>query len=305
MSMADYLTSQGVLTQDDARALYDRIAASRGNRPLGDVAPGVTGGEFLTGVWDNMSPLDKAALLSAPVPVVGDILGLAADASMYWNEPESRTPANFALTAAGALPGVPALAMASGALRRRSDADRLARLLDEAGLYYERKGSGLSGSQYFDVKPAIEDASNLKVRVSDHVLPPSYEGVHGRADFEIGDYETAFPFMEQVPKIFGSLGADTPKSFKSAAKRAATLKAKADARAQAVASDIAAQAARRQEARQIALDQLRSRKSDIRSVFKLPPGPDREMAYNQLVSEFEYKPSKGELREIAGLGRRR
>lgn len=58
-------------------------------------------------VWDGMHPMDKAALATAPIPIVGDITGLAADARMYYEEPESRTPANFMMTAAGALPFVP------------------------------------------------------------------------------------------------------------------------------------------------------------------------------------------------------
>ena len=51
--------------------------------------------------------LDTAAIGLSPVPVTGDVLGLAADASRYINDPSSRTPLNFGLTALGALPFVP------------------------------------------------------------------------------------------------------------------------------------------------------------------------------------------------------
>jgi ADP-Ribosyltransferase in polyvalent proteins len=54
--------------------------------------------------WDTM------ALSTAPIPVVGDALGLAADVNRYLREPQSRTPLNFGLSALGLLPFVPAVA---------------------------------------------------------------------------------------------------------------------------------------------------------------------------------------------------
>ena len=41
------------------------------------------------GADDQMSPLDAAALITSPVPVVGDVTGLAADVDMYMRDPES------------------------------------------------------------------------------------------------------------------------------------------------------------------------------------------------------------------------
>jgi len=56
--------------------------------------------------------LDTAAIGLSPVPVIGDALGLAADASRFYNEPESRTPLNFGLAALGLIPFVPPLVSA-------------------------------------------------------------------------------------------------------------------------------------------------------------------------------------------------
>lgn len=50
--------------------------------------------------------LDNIAIATALAPGLGDAAGLLADAYMYWNEPDSRTPANATLTATGALPWV-------------------------------------------------------------------------------------------------------------------------------------------------------------------------------------------------------
>jgi hypothetical protein len=49
---------------------------------------------------------DQLAALSF-APVFGDVAGLAADAAMYATDPSARTPGNYAMTAAGALPFVP------------------------------------------------------------------------------------------------------------------------------------------------------------------------------------------------------
>jgi len=59
-------------------------------------------------VWENMNYLDRAALVTAPVPVVGDVTGLLADAYMYATKPEERTALNYSLTGAGILGGLPA-----------------------------------------------------------------------------------------------------------------------------------------------------------------------------------------------------
>jgi hypothetical protein len=60
------------------------------------------------GEQDQMSPLDAAAIVTGGVPVVGDLTGLAADVDMYMRDPESRNIPNYLLTAAGALPFLPA-----------------------------------------------------------------------------------------------------------------------------------------------------------------------------------------------------
>jgi hypothetical protein len=56
----------------------------------------------------TMSPLDMAAIVSSAIPVVGDVTGLAADADMYARDPESRNMVNYLLSAAGAIPLIPA-----------------------------------------------------------------------------------------------------------------------------------------------------------------------------------------------------
>ena len=55
-------------------------------------------------VWDNMPWYDKAALMTSPIPVVGDVVGLGADLTNLYKDPNW---VDAGLTAAGLLPWVP------------------------------------------------------------------------------------------------------------------------------------------------------------------------------------------------------
>jgi hypothetical protein len=51
--------------------------------------------------------IGAAQMGTAPLPVVGDVVGLLGDAAMYANYPEERTLGNFALTGLGMIPFMP------------------------------------------------------------------------------------------------------------------------------------------------------------------------------------------------------
>ena len=61
-------------------------------------------GRTIQEVHDNMSPLDKAALYTAPVPLLGDVVGGVADAVALIEDPSL---VNAGLMAAGLIPFVP------------------------------------------------------------------------------------------------------------------------------------------------------------------------------------------------------
>jgi hypothetical protein len=61
-------------------------------------------GKVVGEVYDSMSPLDKAALFTAPVPILGDIVGFAADGVALYDDPSLT---NAGLMAAGLIPFVP------------------------------------------------------------------------------------------------------------------------------------------------------------------------------------------------------
>lgn len=86
--------------------------------------------------------LDTAALATSPVPLVGDAVGLLADASRFANEPESRTPLNFGLAALGLLPFLPSMGAA-------------------AGLFKGSAGPSMGGNQLGIVNPTLAKQLNI------------------------------------------------------------------------------------------------------------------------------------------------
>lgn len=77
----------------------------------------------------GMHVLDALALGLSPVPGVGDVAGLAADARRFIQEPESRTLTNYGLAALGLLPFVPpALAGAHKVLETANKGTELSQL---------------------------------------------------------------------------------------------------------------------------------------------------------------------------------
>ena len=89
-----------------ARELRQQQLMSTYNMPR----PNIDYRKIASDVYDNMSPLDKAALFTAPVPVVGDVVGAVADGVGLFND---FSLTNLGLAVAGLLPFVP-----SGGLTR-------------------------------------------------------------------------------------------------------------------------------------------------------------------------------------------
>lgn len=77
-------------------------------------------------MWDSMNDLQKASILTTPVPLLPDVLGLAGDAQMYMQEPETRSPVNYGLSLAGALPFIPMAGILAGRKAQTLDPRTLA-----------------------------------------------------------------------------------------------------------------------------------------------------------------------------------
>lgn len=81
------------------------------------------------GDFVRRNPLESAAIATAQVPVVGDVAGLLADANMYYSKPEERTPLNYGMSLLGALPFVPAVAVAKALTPAEEMAKKVIELL--------------------------------------------------------------------------------------------------------------------------------------------------------------------------------
>lgn len=145
-------------------------------------------GNFVGEVYDSMSPLDKAALFTAPVPILGDIVGFAADGVALYEDPSAT---NAALMGLGLIPFVP-----SGGVTRTAQ-KAFTNLRNDIPGFYEttdpvRQGTsalktvpeGLTNivkARYNPTSRAIQDQHNISVadqtaarnalKVSEEVTP--------------------------------------------------------------------------------------------------------------------------------------
>jgi hypothetical protein len=86
--------------------------------------------------------LGAAAIGTTPIPIVGDIVGAAADVAMFASDPTTRTLPNYAMSALGALPLVPGVAAVraargANALEGTLDMPQAARMQTEYELAHE------------------------------------------------------------------------------------------------------------------------------------------------------------------------
>ena len=77
---------------------------------IGDTYKGIGGliGDTASNVWGGMDTMDKVALITAPIPIAGDVIGAMNDARYLYKEP---TLANAGMMGLGLVPYVPSLGM--------------------------------------------------------------------------------------------------------------------------------------------------------------------------------------------------
>ena len=94
----------------EERGLQSLVSTKTVAVPEQEVEAEKSVGEIISDVYQGMSDYDKAALFTAPIPVVGDVVGAVADTRALVKDPSL---ANLGFLAAGLLPFVP-----SGGIRR-------------------------------------------------------------------------------------------------------------------------------------------------------------------------------------------
>lgn len=90
--------------------------------------------------WAQDNPIDAAALASTPIPVIGDVAGLANDVRHYWSEPDSRTWQNYTMTALGLFPFVPPAMPITRAAGKTANAKQTIDHVHDAATYDQPQG---------------------------------------------------------------------------------------------------------------------------------------------------------------------
>ena len=163
------------------------------------------------GADDQMSPLDAAALITSPVPVVGDVTGLAADVDMYMRDPESRNIPNYILSAAGVVPFVPAASQVRKGIKAYHGSpqsfDRFSTEYIDTGEGAQQYGRGLYFAE--NEKVAKEYRDQLTPRDLDYEdwLMGKYKDAESNQDYaRMEMYERAM--LNETPQDFKDLAAD-------------------------------------------------------------------------------------------------
>ena len=107
-------------------------------------------------MWEGMPLWDKAALMTAPVPVLGDIVGFGADVKNFYDEPSWL---NAGLGLAGLLPWVPSGGITKAAINA-SLQKAATNLRNDIPGFYSGKG-GMLGQGASFLKTIPEGATNI------------------------------------------------------------------------------------------------------------------------------------------------
>lgn len=197
--------------------------------------------------------LDTAALATSPVPILGDVLGLGADAYRFATDPESRNAPNYALAALGLLPFVPAAGAAAGLWRGSAGPSMGGNQVGAVGpvkLGMDWPTASKKGISYKEYKKQASDsilneANSLAEMLRKQGIEPSSSGLGQIGEFKPHVYENQIGGLSSYMQVPGfgevrfsdhsrSSGLGASHSFPTAqdayeavmAKRAATQSAK-------------------------------------------------------------------------------
>ena len=149
------------------------------------------------GAGDQMSPLDAAALITSPVPVVGDVTGLAADVDMYMRDPESRNIPNYILSAAGVVPFLPAVSQLRKGSESLGDAFK-SNMASQTTQRANTVGTATKASSYLDSLGAsgrsLDYGAGKGLNAEANAIDDTFE------PFPNNDFNPTFMSPNEVPK---------------------------------------------------------------------------------------------------------
>ena len=153
-------------------------------------------GETLSGIWKDMPLYDKAAVITAPVPILGDVVGAGADLITLAKDPSL---ANLGWLGAGLLPWVPS----GGILKagRKAAAHKAFTNLRNFIPGFYQEGLGTAGQLAAFGKTVPEGLANIaKARQS-----PKSRAIQKEFNISVADQKTAQKALkvsdEITPKI--------------------------------------------------------------------------------------------------------
>lgn len=130
--------------------------------------------------------LDSAAFATMPVPLLGDAVGLAADANRFATDPSSRTPLNFGLSALGMLPLIPNLTVWHGSPHKFPPTKK-----NPLGEFDPNKigaGEGAQAYSYGHYAADAQPTAKTYLDVDPAVTPPTRRAFKG-SELEPGTWE--------------------------------------------------------------------------------------------------------------------
>jgi len=202
------------MTPKDTRSSLAQVRGLLG--AAGDVygAAASTAGRYAR---DN--PLEAAALLTSPIPVVGDAMGLLSDAKMYATDPESRTAGNMAMSALGALPFVPAMGVIKNAGLDMSQAARMARAremgFDTSRTFYHGSpdARGIKESGFATMKERMPGGDGRRggpyFFTDDRRIASSYANPARALDYQAAEPAVIDAYLARGRDLWIDVGGDT------------------------------------------------------------------------------------------------
>jgi len=167
--------------------------------------------DFLGGAWEGMSALDKLALASSPVPLVGDIIGGVADATnigQQWMNTGEFPKTDAALALTGLLPFVPPMAATRGIKSGlKSMADKAVHHAPNylPGFY----GTGVAGQVAGTLYGAAQGGANmLKGAYS-----PKAQGMWGKHGVSLTDKKVAGEMLSKMNGTYKKTTIDKMEEF--------------------------------------------------------------------------------------------
>ena len=174
---------------------------------LSDAAPGGSLNPEVT----PQGLLDVAAMASTPVPVIGDVLGLAADAKRLYDNPNERTAMNYGMSALGLLPFMPSMGSIKSVRGPQADALETAQKNAVTMLGLPPNNTAMDRARALGFEDTFHGSRHPDGVVKSGLIPGGADGSTRAGDaYGVGVYTTSSPSEASSSVYTGESGAVFP-----------------------------------------------------------------------------------------------